>query len=189
LTFGPGGAASVIATNVSVGSVTPPPAPEEVATGKVVSIAGTCPAVTVTLEGLGGIVVTSASTTFTPTGSCSALAAGQMIEAKGTRDATLQLVATSLEVETDASSAVPVGHGHKVAGEGTVAHVTGTCPSLALMVRGVRVTTSSTTTFVDGTCSEIRSGTKVLVTGETQSDGRIVAASVRITKRSGNGRS
>src|SRR6266540_664280 len=90
LSFGTGGTATVVATNISV--VVPI---TETVTGTIASISGSCPAKTVTLTGLGGVVVTSSTTTFTPTGSCATLAVGQTIEATGTRNATQQLLATA----------------------------------------------------------------------------------------------
>jgi uncharacterized protein DUF5666 len=178
-----GGTATVTATNISiVSTATSTPTVEEV-TGTVVSKTGTCPAVTITLDGTNGTVVTSSSTTFTPADSCATIAAGLVIEAHGTRNASQQLVATDVTVEQNASAGVPVGHGHNISGEGTVANVTGTCPALSMVIRGVHVTTSAETAFLDGTCSAIRNGTTLVVLGVTQDDGRVAATSVRITRQ------
>lgn len=165
--------------------VTSTPGTETVA-GTIANISGSCPAKTVTLEGQGGVVVTSSTTTFTPTGSCATLAAGQTIEATGTRNATQQLLATAFDVEQDVSAGVPVGHGHQVTGEGIAAHVTGTCPSLSMVVLGVHLTTNASTVFLNGTCAAIRNGTKVTVMGDTRTDGSVTATSVRIGRQPGN---
>ncbi len=187
LTFGTGGAASVAATNISLDGGVVAPATEAV-TGTIASFTGTCPSVTLTLQGTSGVVVTSTTTTFTPSASCGTIAAGQIIEAHGTRNSTGQLAATDLTIAEDVEAGSPIGHGHKVGGEGTAANVTGTCPALSMVVLGVHVSTNGSTAFTNGVCSSIRNGTKVLVEGNQQSDGRVIATSVRITGQPGKGR-
>jgi hypothetical protein len=185
LTVGTGGAFSVVATRVETASSAPagPGAPtgEEDVAGTVASVAGTCPARTITLAGTTGVVVASATTTFDPAGACSTVAAGTVIRAHGTRNTDGQLVATTIKVYEQGS-----GHGKKVSGEGRVAHVTGTCPALSMIIVGVRVTTSGSTTF-EGGCSDLRPGSKVAVTGDTQTDGSVAAVVVRTIGQPGNG--
>jgi hypothetical protein len=186
LTFGTAGAASVAATNISLDGGVAPPTTETV-NGTLASFTGICPSVTLTLQGTAGVVVTSSTTTFTPTGSCGTLTAGQIVEAHGVRNSTGQLAATDLTVAAAPAAGSPIGHGHKVGGEGTAANVKGTCPALSMVVLGVHVTTDGSTVFSNGACSTIRNGTKVLVEGNQESDGHVIATSVRITDQPGKG--
>lgn len=87
---------------------------------------------------------------------------------------------------TASAPAKPAGRGkaNKVGGEGTVASLSGVCPDIAMIVRGVRVTTDSSTVFEDGECGNLRPGTKVLVEGEMGADG-VVATLVRLLDQPG----
>lgn len=76
------------------------------------------------------------------------------------------------------------GQKQKVAGEGTVASLFGTCPELQMVVRGVRVTTDSTTTFEDGECGNLRAGTKVAVEGDFESNS-VLATKIKIVDQPG----
>jgi len=77
------------------------------------------------------------------------------------------------------------GRSNHVAGDGTVANLAGTCPNLTLVVRGVHVTTDSSTTYEHGECGNLRQGTKVVVDGDVQSDGTVLAASIEIVDQPG----
>lgn len=184
LTFGTGGTFSVVATLIAAESTAPvapvtPAEPEDVA-GTVASVTGTCPAITIALVGGGGTVVTSATSTFDPAAGCSTVAAGTVIEARGTRNTGGQLLATSVKVRQAES-----GHGKKVSGEGTAGHVTGACPTLSMIVAGTHVNTTASTTFENGGCGSVREGTKLVVTGDAQTDGSVTAVVVRITGQPG----
>lgn len=175
-----GGTFSVVATEIRANAGGG--GHEAEVSGTVASLAGTCPAATLTLVGSGGTVVANASTTFDPVGSCSTIAAGTVIEAHGTRNATGQLVATEIEVTAPES-----GHGNRFNGEGTISRLTGTCPALSMVVREAHVTTTATTTIEHGACSDLHDGTRVAVTGDRQTDGTIKATVVRITDSPGQG--
>lgn len=181
LTFGTDGAASVVATKIEAEGSTPAPSstPEHVV-GTVASVTGTCPALTITLTGTGGVVVASSASTFNPVAGCTTIAAATVIEADGTRDTGGQLLATAIKIRQAES-----GHGKKVSGEGTVGHVTGACPVLSMIVAGTHVNTTASTAFENGACANIREGTKVVVTGDTQTDGSVTAVLVRITDQPG----
>jgi hypothetical protein len=78
------------------------------------------------------------------------------------------------------------GQKQKVAGEGTVGSLFGTCPELQMVVRGVRVTTDSSTTYEDGECGNLRAGTKVAVEGDFDSDsGSVLATKIKLVDQPG----
>ena len=53
-----------------------------------------------------------------------------------------------------------------------------------MVVRGVRVTTDSTTTYEDGECGNLRAGTKVAVEGDFES-GSVLATKIKIVDQPG----
>jgi hypothetical protein len=86
------------------------------------------------------------------------------------------------------------GGSKKVAGAGTVANLTGTCPDeLSMVVQGVRVVTDGSTDFfidattpIEGGCENLRPGTKVVVVaGDTPTDGAYLAESITIVDQPG----
>ena len=89
------------------------------------------------------------------------------------------------------------GGSKKVAGAGTVANLTGTCPdAVSMVVQGVRVVTDvDTEFFVDGTtitpdetwCGNLRPGTKVVVVAEEErnDDGSYTADTITIIDQPG----
>jgi hypothetical protein len=72
------------------------------------------------------------------------------------------------------------GGGERVELEGSVASLTGSCPNLRFSIRGTTVTTSSSTRFDDGKCTDIRNGRTVEVRGRRQDDGSVAADRVEI---------
>ena len=169
---------TVVATNISLPNGGTDDDHE--VTGVVASLIGTCPSLTITLAGNGGVVKTSPATTFDPADACTSIAVGTMIEAEGTRNAGGQLEATKLELEDGDTPGGGHGRGRRVGGEGTIGHVTGTCPTLTMVVRGFTVKTTAATTFEGGTCSSIRPGTKAFIEGATQDDGSLRATRLQI---------
>jgi hypothetical protein len=64
--------------------------------------------------------------------------------------------------------------------EGAAGGVQGTCPALTFGVNGFSVVTNAATAFGPPlTCSNVNSGTKVLVKGTRQANGSILATSVK----------
>lgn len=143
---------------------------------RVLTVTGTCPALSIGVEG-GGIVITNASTIFAPEAGCVLLTPGARIRVRGTTQSDGSLLASRVDLREN-------GRRH-VAGEGTVASLQGTCPSLAMVVQGVRVTTTAATQFVNGECGNLRPGTKVAVDGGTESDVSVTATSIRIVDQPG----
>lgn len=63
---------------------------------------------------------------------------------------------------------------------GTVSGLSGSCPTLGLMVAETAVSTTSATQFVGGACLAIVNGLFVTVLGTPQPDGSVVATRVVI---------
>lgn len=174
---------SVTATNIAIPSGSPVAPGSVKVEGTVASVAGLCPALTITLEGAGGVVVTSLATVFDPSTLCSSIAPGAKIEAVGSRNATGQLVATKVELdEDDDDNTGGGGAKKKVGGEGVVGAITGACPTLTLVITGNRVQVTAATQFSGGTCASLREGTQVKVDAEVQPDGSILAEKIEIQR-------
>jgi hypothetical protein len=69
---------------------------------------------------------------------------------------------------------------------GPVATLSGTCPTLAFIVQGTRVTTTASTAFEGVTCANIKNGVKVNVTGQRGADGTLAATRVRMEDTGNN---
>ena len=63
---------------------------------------------------------------------------------------------------------------------GPVASLNGTCPSLAFIVQGSRITTGASTVFEGVTCANLKNGAKVTVAGAAGADGTIAATRVHV---------
>jgi len=182
LTFA-GGAISVLATRIHIEDA-PERGPNNRAEvkGTVATVTGLCPAVTITLQGIPGTIMTNAATAFSPVGGCARIAVGTEIEAKGTLTAARQLTASELEIEDGDDEGR-----RRIEGEGNVGNLDGMCPTLSMIIRGIRVTTTASTVFENGACTDLRPGTKVIVQGQTQPNGNVIATLVRITEQPGRG--
>ena len=143
---------------------------------RVSTVTGTCPNLTMALEA-GVTAITSSTTTFSP--ACSNIAAGSRVHVRGYQNSLGQFVLSEVRLLTEVR--------RRVGGEATVQAISGTCPAVSMTVAGVRVTTNSSTEFLNGACSTIRVSTKVHVEGYQESDGSVTATSVRITEQLGNG--
>ena len=147
-------------------------------TGVISAVTGTCPTIVITVA---GVPVSVNGATSLANGGCAALTVGRRVEVHGILMSTggvLSVVATRIRVDDD-------GRGRRVAGEGTVASLTGVCPNLSMVVRGLHVTTNASTTFEHGECGNLRPGTKVFVEGMTRADGTLVATAIRIVDQPG----
>jgi hypothetical protein len=153
--------------------------------GVVATVTGTCPTRTITLEGTSGVIVTTASTKFDPSGFCDQIVPGSQIEAVGTRNAEGQLVATKVEPSNDDEQGGNSGRGKKGRGEGVVGAITGSCPTLTLVITGTKVSTTATTEWKNGTCESLRPGTKVKIDGELRPGGTAVAEKIEIERAPG----
>jgi hypothetical protein len=108
--------------------------------------------------------------------SFSALANGVEVHVKGTQNADGSVQAREIEIEDDADD----DDDDEARVRGTLAAVTGTCPSISSSVAGVKFTTSAATRF-DNACSSFSAGNSVEVRGRRNADGSIAAS--RMKKR------
>jgi len=131
--------------------------------GVIGAITGTCPTLTAVI---GGYRVQLTATTEFVGGTCESLRSGTKVKVDALVQDDGSIVAEKVEIER-----VP---GRPVSGDGPVARVTGTCPSLTMTVKGISVITSPATTFTGAACESIAPGTHIDVTGEY--DGVSVAA-------------
>ncbi len=61
---------------------------------------------------------------------------------------------------------------------GNVENLTGSCPSLSFVIGGLKISTDPKTDFDDGTCQELKNGTRAEVEGTLREDGTLVAHEV-----------
>jgi hypothetical protein len=155
------------------------------------AVSGTCPDRVITVRGVP--VSINSGTTFGPGVACGTLTAGMTVHIAGlltVNNGAYSVIATAITVDEQPGTGTGGGPGGRrghVGGEGTVASLTGTCPSLSMVVRGTRVRTSASTEFVDGACGNLRNGTKVEVEGDTTDGGGLDATRVRIVDQPGGG--
>lgn len=153
--------------------------------GSVASVAGTCPAITVTVTGQPS-VVTSATTEFRK-GVCADVQPGTRVHMRGTLQADGTVAATRVDIknrddddEDDDESRNP--HDGPGPFAGTVSEFRGTCPTVTFNLRGLEIVTSATTAYIGGTCDTLRPNVRVVVTGTRVGDTRTInATAIEIT--------
>ena len=156
-------------TTTSTGTATPTTSRPTVLRGSVSALAGTCPTLTFTLSATK--VSTTASTTFAG-GACTDLANGTLAAVEGAPQSDGSVMAARVLIERTNAQTPPA------AVQGTVASLTGTCPTLMFVVGSTTVTTSSTTSFEGAGCVAIVAGEFVAAEGTRNTDGSIAAAHV-----------
>jgi hypothetical protein len=178
----------VFAVRIHVnGPTTPEPPQDDSASveGRLESIAGTKPALTLEIKssGVTTIVTTTSSTEVRRRGdvqTLDALAVGQTVHAVGTRMAGKSIVARMLQIKDDEPEGAFVI-------EGSLGGLKGTCPVISFGVNGYTVKTSAATKYYPDVpapgakCEDLKSGTKVEVEGKRQSDGSVLAE--KVTKK------
>ncbi len=163
-------------------------------TDLITAVSGICPDRVITISGVPGTL--DSNTVYLQGLSCAALAQGMTVFTKGSFS-----FAPSFLYDIDeicvANPAVPFvcvdfvpppppPNGDYEEVTGTVASLKGTCPWVSMVVNGTRVTTSGDTVWEGGSCSDLRpGGTKVVVEGTLQPDGKLDALVVRITDQPG----
>lgn len=100
------------------------------------------------------------------------LAIGQTLHVVGTRESNGSITARKIEIDDDAP-------GGEFEIEGAMGGLSGTCPVISFGVNGFQVRTTASTTFEDGTCASLKSGTKVQVKGTRGSGGVVTATRVK----------
>lgn len=143
------------------------------------SIAGTLTAMSGTKPAL--VLTVAATTVRTTSGTevkrrgdvqtLDALQIGQTLHVIGTRQSDGSLTARQIDITDDAP-------GGEFEIEGAMGGLSGTCPVLSFGVNGFQVRTTAATTFEDGACSTLKSGTKVQVRGTRGGDGIVTATRV-----------
>lgn len=141
---------------------------------RITSVQGSCPDKTLFF---GTIEVHVNAATIFHGGTCDSLEPGVKAFAKAFQDdGTGPITATVMYIKAK-----------HVEGRSTVSSVTGTCPTLALVVGGHKVVTDANTLFEHGTCASVTVGTKVHVKGDMlTTDGSVIAEELEID---GGGRS
>jgi hypothetical protein len=141
--------------------------------GKLNSIGGSAP--TLTLDVGGTTVRTSSGTVVKRRGDVQTLAelkVGQDLHVIGTRQSDGSIDARHIEINDDAT-------GGEVQIQGSAGGVSGSCPTLSFNVNGYKITTNGSTVYDGFTCADMKSGTKVTVTGTSQADNSVLATNVK----------
>ncbi|MEW6323052.1 MAG: DUF5666 domain-containing protein [Acidobacteriota bacterium] len=176
-------------------------------TDVVTAISGACPSIVLTVRGVP--VTVNAATTFGSSTTCAGLVVGDTVRVRGQLffdTGSYSVVATEVtrvtgsqppgnSTPTGPGNTTPPGNGtpggpgsgRRHRGEGTVSSLTGTCPTVTMNIRGVRVTTDASTTYEHGGCGNLRPGTKVEVEGDEQADGSLLATHIEIKDQPGRG--
>jgi Domain of unknown function (DUF5666) len=142
--------------------------------GRITSVTGTCPDVTIFFGSSTGVQVNQA-TVFVG-GTCADLAPGVKVQARGFRDD---------DATTNVASWIRI-KSKQLEGRVTVSSVSGTCPTVTIMVGGFKVLTDASTVFKNGSCANLRSGTKIKVKVEMKNDdGSILAEEIEIEDQPG----
>jgi hypothetical protein len=108
------------------------------------------------------------------------LKVGQRVHVKGTRSGST-VVASEIKLQDQNPNPPGLDEGEAEV-EGAVSALGGACPSLTFTVHSTRVTTSTSTRFVKGTCGQVTNGTEVEANGTRQTDGSIKATTVQVDK-------
>lgn len=161
----------------------------------IMAISGSCPAATITIRNVP--VTLTATTTFASPLSCATLTAGTVVRVMGVltvSDTGFAVTATHIGVSATPSGgstppptggSTPPGGSKKERGEGTIGAITGSCPTLTLIITGTRVQTTAATQFVNGSCESLRPGTKVKIEGGLNPGGTATAESIEVLRTPG----
>lgn len=140
-------------------------------TGIITGLGGQCPSISFSVSG--SPVMTNAATKFEDV-ACSALKNGDQAEVSGVRQANNVVLADRVEKKNEDKPNVP----GRVELKGTIAGLTGQCPSISFGIGGSPVTTNATTKFEDGACSTLKNGDQVEVEGTRQANNVVLASKV-----------
>ncbi|MBI3492279.1 MAG: hypothetical protein HY047_10935 [Acidobacteria bacterium] len=136
-------------------------------------VAGTsCPTLQFKIDSY--VVQTTAATKYDG-GTCASLKAGAKITLSGSRaDDHEVFVATLITFHSDAPQTVEI--------EEVVSSVTGACPALRFVVGSTPVQVTTSTRYENGSCTDVKAGIRVEVTGTKQSDGSVTASKVVVPR-------
>jgi len=180
----------VYAVRIHINGMTSPEPPQDDSAsveGRLESINGTKPNLTLVIKGKAdGMTAETTVTTTTATvvrrrgdvQTLDALAVGQTVHAVGTRMADKSIVAQMLQIKDDEPDGAFVI-------EGSLGGLKGTCPTISFGVNGYNVkTTLADTKYYpepSAKCEDLKSGSKVEVEGTRQADGTVLA--LKVTKK------
>ena len=137
-------------------------------TGTVSLMAGTCPAVTFTVQSTK--VSSNAATVFDHV-TCLTLKNDAKVVVKGSKQADGSVLATSVSFQ-DSTTTVEL--------TGTVSLMAGTCPAVTFTVQSTKVSSSAATVFEKVTCATLKNDTKVVVKGSKLVDGSVLATMISL---------
>ncbi len=146
------------------------PTASSVITGTVSALAGSCPAVSFTLEGKK--IVASTATKYSG-GTCADVKNGARLTIGGTAQTGGTVLATGVMF-------APPPLPPTVLVTGTVSAVAGTCPAITFTVETKKIAADAATKFSGGACGDVKNGVRVSAGGTVQTDGSVLAAGVVI---------
>ena len=150
--------------------------------GRVTAVTGTCPNITLTVDGL--TVTADALTRYEPAGrgaACDLIRVGTKVKVKAVPVAGGGFRARLIEIR---------GQRHFGEGEGRITAVTGVCPNATIFFGTLAVMVNSATVFVGGNCADLAVGVQVEAKGFRDDDAvPNVATYVRFKARRVEGRS
>ncbi len=172
-----GGTLSVIARTIEIED-----GHEGEGEGRVTDVQGTCPNITLTVDGL--TVKADALTKYVPANrgaGCDQIKLGTKIKVKAVPAEGGGYRARMIEIR---------GHRHYGEGEGRITQVTGACPDATIHLGATAVQVNAATVFVGGTCADLAPGVRVQARGFRDDDATAnVASWVRFKSRRVEGRS
>lgn len=172
-----GGALSVVATTIEIEDGN-----EGEGEGRVTDIQGTCPNITLTVDGL--TVKADALTRYVPANrgaGCDQIKVGTKIKVKAVPATGGGYRARLIEIK---------GHRHFGEGEGRITQVTGVCPDATIYFGTTAVQVNAATNFVGGTCADLAVGVRVQARGFKDDDATAnVASWIRFKSKRVEGRS
>ena len=150
--------------------------------GRVTALTGTCPDITLTVDGI--TVRADALTRYLPSNrgaSCSVIQVGTKVKVKAVPAPGGGFRARQIEIK---------GQRHFGEGEGRITAVTGTCPDVTMSFGRTDVMVNSATVFVGGACGDLAPGVVVQARGFRDDDAvPNIATYVRFRSRHVEGRS
>jgi len=172
-----GGVLSVVATTIEIEDGS-----EGEGEGRVTATEGTCPNITLTVDGL--TVKADALTKYLPANrgaGCDQIRIGTKVKVKAVPAVGGGYRARHIEIR---------GHRHYGEGEGRITQVTGGCPDATIYLGTTAVQVNAATNFVGGTCADLAAGVRVQARGFKDDDATAnVASWVRFKSRRVEGRS
>jgi hypothetical protein len=147
-------------------------------TDVITAINGGCPGGTIVVRGVP--VALAATTVFDDPLTCGLLTVDMKVKVW----AVLTYTPIGYDVQATRVAIVDPGSGggKKASGQGVIGAITGSCPTLTLVITGTRVSTTETTEYVNGSCASLRPGTQVTIDGELRPGGTAIAEKIEIHK-------